>query len=247
MRTIEGTLGRRESIQVRCHEFGYDAFSDEELVEILLAAYSTLGDDGTEIAQRALKQFGSLAEVLEASSEELQEIEGIGPSNAFGIRIVQTAARKYLRGKIIKKNYLNSLSEALDYFVHSMKGKKSECFHALYLDSQNTIIHEALISTGTPNKVYVLPGKFIERALAKGATNIVIAHNHPSGDPQPSREDIYLTSQIYMAARYSDLWLRDHLIISSYSHYSFMEEGLIIKFENEYEKLNDRLYAKTGA
>ncbi len=233
--------GHRRRLREKFLEFGLDKFTDDEIVELLLTL-ATPRKDCKQAARDALNQFGGLSGVLEASIDDLQKINGIGPSNAFGVRLIQSIARKFLRERIIREDYLNSFSDALDYFMHTMRGERNECFHILYLNSQNAILHEERLTTGTASSVALHPRQVIEKALAHAAVSIVIAHNHPGGDPTPSKQDINLTRQLYVAGRFSDLWLRDHLIIATNDYFSFANDGLIKQFENEFDKLSKKMW-----
>ncbi|VAX24581.1 UPF0758 family protein [hydrothermal vent metagenome] len=232
--------GHRGRLRQKFLDFGLEKLTDDEIVELLLTL-ATPRKDCKLIARTALKQFGNLAGVLDAPVDDLQKVPGIGPTNAFGVRLIQSIARKFLREKIIREDYINSFSDVLDYFSHTLRGQRKESFHILFLNSQNAILHEERISTGSPTHVTFYPRQIIEKALNHGATNIVLAHNHPGGASEPSKNDIYITRQLYFAARLTELWVREHLIFAPNGYYSFLNEGLIEKFEKEYEKFHKNM------
>lgn len=232
--------GHRGRLRQKFLDFGLEKLTDDEIVELLLTL-ATPRKDCKMIAREALKRFGSLAGVLDASIDDLKKVGGIGPTNAFGVRLIQSIARKFLREKIIREDYMNSFSDVLDYFSHTLRREKKESFHILFLNSQNAILHEERLSTGSPTHVTFHPRQIIEKALSHGATSLVLAHNHPGGGPEPSKHDIYITRQLYFAARLTELWIREHLIISKDGYYSFLNKGRIEQFEKEYEKFHKNM------
>lgn len=236
-RTAEG---HRRRLREKFLRFGLDKFTDDEVVELLLTL-ATPRRDCKLTARRALERFGSFPAVLEASADELQKVEGIGPANVFGIRLIHSIARKFLRERILEENYVNSFDEVLDYFTHALRDQKREYFHVLFLNSQNAILHEESLSAGGPASVAVTPRELMEKALAHSATTLVLAHNHPGGSTRPSAEDAALTREMVFAAGFLDLRIREHIIISSTGHYSFMREGLIGQFEEEFERFYEKL------
>jgi len=237
-RKLEGHRGR---LREKFLEHGLDKFTDDEIVELLLTL-ATPRRDCKQTARDALKEFGGLAKTLEAPIEDLQKISGIGPTNALGVALVQQIARKFLREKIIKGDYVNSFSDALDYFNHAMKASGEEASHVLYLNSQNAILGEERFSSGLPGSVAVSPRRLVESAIKLSATSLVMAHNHPGGSAAPSREDIQATQNLYFSLRFLELSLRDHLIITPEAHYSFYQEGLMAKFEKDFKSLEKRIW-----
>jgi len=178
--------GHRKRLREKFLEFGLDKFTDDEIIELLLTL-ATPRKDCKQTARRALKQFGGFPAVLEASMEDLQNVEGIGPNNAFGIRLIHSIARKFLRDRMLRENHMNSFEEALDYFTHALRDQKHESFHVLYLNSQNAILGEEKLSVGSPAHVAMTSRQVVEKALGHGATTLVLAHNHPGGSARPRR------------------------------------------------------------
>jgi len=175
--------------------------------------------------------------VLEASPEELEEIKGIGPHNVFGIRLVQEASREFLKERMKDKPVLKSSQEVFDYLYHSMRGLKKEVFKVLLLNSQSQLIEAADLFKGTVNSSSVYPREVIEKAIRCNATSLIFVHNHPSGNPNPSRSDKELTRELLYAASTVGIKVLDHLIIGDNCHFSFAGEGLTRKYEDDYLNL----------
>lgn len=232
--------GHRKRLRDKFLTHGLDKFTDDEIVELLLTL-ATPRKDCKQPARETLKHFGSLAAVLDASVDELTRINGVGPTNAFGVRLVHAIARKFLRDKLIQENYIDSFDAVLDYFTHALRDQKKESFHVLFLNSQNSILHEERLSVGSPHHVILSPRQVMEKALFHSATTLVLAHNHPGGEATPSEEDMALTKELVFTARLLDLWVREHIIIASKGYYSFWQEGLIQKYESEFNVFHDRL------
>ncbi|MCX7912848.1 MAG: DNA repair protein RadC [Dehalococcoidales bacterium] len=224
--------GHRRRLREKFLRSGLSSFHDYEVVELLLSL-GTPRRDCKAPAKEAIKKFGTLRGVLEATPEELQEIKGIGPHNAFGIRLVQEVAREYLRSKILEQPFLHSSQEVFDYLYHAMRGLKKELFKVLYLNSQNQIIETADIAQGTVDSALVSPREVIEGAIRHKAAGLIFVHNHPSGNPEPSESDRELTRELVYAARLLHLRVLDHIIIGDNRYYSFAGEGLIERFDTE--------------
>ena len=225
--------GHRKRLRDRFIKSGIGGFHDYEIVELLL----TLGSprrDCKKQAKEALKKFKDLRGVLEAPLEELQQIKGIGPHNAFGIKLVQEVARKFLREKIIDKPVYKSSQEIFDYLYHSMRDLKKELFKVLYLNSQNQIIDTGDLFEGTITGSAISPRQVMESALKNDAVSLVFAHNHPSGNPEPSQNDKQITRDLVYAAAILQVKVLDHLIIGDNRYFSFAVEGLIEQYELDF-------------
>ena len=181
--------GHRKRLRDKFLERGLAGFSDYEVVELLL----TLGTprrDCKPTAKAALKLLGSLSGVLEASSAELARVKGIGPANQFGIRLVKAVADRYLETRITDKPAVRNSKDLFDYLYGTMRGLKKERFTLIFLDTKNKIIKVYPISEGTVSESTVHPREVVAAALEHHAAAVIFAHNHPSGDPSPSPEDI---------------------------------------------------------
>jgi DNA repair protein RadC len=166
--------------------------------------------------------------------EELQQIKGIGPHSAFGIKLMQDVAREYLKEQIIDKPVFQSSQEIFDYLYHSMRDLKKEVFKVIYLTSQNQIIDTSDLFGGTVNSAAVVPRQIVEQALAHNAAALIFAHNHPTGVCEPSKSDKDITRDLVFAAGTVQIKILDHLIIGNNRYYSFAGEGLISQYEMDF-------------
>ncbi len=225
--------GHRKRLRERYIESGLAGFADYEIVELLL----TLGSprrDCKQQAKEAVKKFKTLRGVLEAAPEELQQIEGIGAHNSFGISLVQEVAREYLKQCVIEKQVFSSSQEVFDYLYHSMRGLKKEIFKVIYLNSQNQVIEIEDLFQGTVDSSVVHIREVIESAIKHKAVSMIFVHNHPSGNPAPSQSDKDLTRDLIMAAGAVGLKVLDHIVIGDNKYYSFSGEGLTLRYEADF-------------
>lgn len=229
--------GHRQRLRDKFLATGLDGFTDAEVVELLLAL-GTPRSDCKEAARAALAQFGSLAAVLDAPGVELQRIKRIGAKNSFAIGFVQAVARRYLRQRLSGKEYLHSSRQVADYLVHALRDLKREAFVAIFLDAAHGIIDTEIVSQGTISANTVYPREVVRLALGKNAAALVVAHNHPSGQLQPSEQDLRLTRLLYLAGAVMDIQLLDHLIIGREREpFSFADHGLMARIREECRNL----------
>jgi len=228
--------GHRKRLREKFLKSGLSGFHDYEIVELLLSL-GTPRKDCKAAAKEAIKRFQTLRGVLEASPEELQQIDGIGEHSAFGIKLVQEVAREFLRAKILEKPFYKSSQEVFNYLYHAMRGLKKEVFKVMYLTSQNQIINTVDLSEGTVNSSAVSPREVIEGALKNNAAALIFVHNHPSGATDPSSNDKSLTRELVYAGRVMRMKVLDHIIIGDNRYYSFAGEGLIEEYETDFLKL----------
>jgi DNA repair protein RadC len=225
--------GHRKRLREKFLKSGLAGFHDYEIVELLLSL-GTPRRDCKAAAKEAIKRFQTLRGVLDASIEELQQIDGIGVHSAFGIKLAQEVAREYLHAKIIDKPFYKSSQEVFDYLYHSMRGLKKETFKVIYLNNQNQIINTVDLSRGTVNASAVSPREIIEGTIKNNATSLIFVHNHPSGNPEPSANDRSLTRELVFVGRVMRIKVLDHIIIGNDRYYSFAGEGLIEEYESDF-------------
>lgn len=229
--------GHRQRLRDKFLERGLDGFTDDEVVEMLLSI-GTPRKDCKETARTAMAHFGSLAAILDASPAELQHIKGIGTKNSFAIGFVQAVARRYLKQRLSGKDYLRSSREVADYLVHSLRDLKREVFVAIFLDASHGIIDSQIVAEGTIASNTIYPRELIKLALEKNAAALVIAHNHPSGNVEPSEADMHLTKQLFMACSYLTIRLLDHLVVGGEERpYSFADHGHMARIQEECSRL----------
>lgn len=226
--------GHRRRLREKFLDAGLSGFHDYEVIELLLTL-GTPRKDCKDAAKEALKKFKTLQGVFEASARELCEIRGIGPKNLFGIKLIRAVADRYLRKKIINKDPINSSRELFEYLVHALRDKNKEVFKALYLDAKNRIIAVETLFEGTLTSSAVYPREVVQAALENRAAAMIFAHNHPSGDLEPSREDVAITRKLVFACRMMGIAVHEHLIIGNSGYFSFADQGYIARMNHEFE------------
>jgi len=211
--------GHRDRLRARFREAGADALPDYELLELVLFR-SIPRQDVKPLAKALIARFGSFAEVLGASEARLRAVEGVGEATILDLRIVQAAGQRLARGSVMKRPVLSSWSAVLDYCRTAMAFEETEQFRILFLDKKNAVIADEVQQTGTVDHTPVYPREVVKRALELAATAIILVHNHPSGDPTPSRADVQMTKQIVDAAAPLGIVVHDHVIIGRDGHAS---------------------------
>ena len=224
--TTPSHIGHRQRLKQRLHTVGIDAFLDHEFLELLLT-YSIARKDTKPIAWALLKRFGSIAGVLDASPEALAEVPGIGPSTAQFLQLVRASLKRYTRARIPKRIEMKSPHDVLEYCKASLAGKQEEFVEVLFLSIRHTIISTRMVAAGSISQIYIQPRQIVAYAMAEKAAAIIIVHNHPSGDPQPSAPDISWTLQTKEAAWLFNIKVLDHLIIAKNGYYSFNANGYL--------------------
>ena len=219
-------LGHRERLRRRFRDAGADALPDYELLELILFR-AVPRRDTKPLAKAILAQFGTFAEALNAPEERLKEVPGLGEAAITEIKLVRAAALRLVRGEVLERQVLASWSQVLDYCRASMGFEAKEQFRILFLDKRNQIIADEVQQKGTVDHTPVYVREVVKRALELSATAIVLVHNHPSGDPTPSRADIEMTKQIVSSAKNLGIVVHDHIIVGKQGHASFRGLGLI--------------------
>lgn len=218
--------GHRERLRKRFLEGGADALPDYELLELLLCL-AIPRRDVKPLAKLLLKKFGSYAEVISAPDDQLQEISGVGDSVLSALKLAQASAVRLAQGKVRGRPILKSWNALLDYLMMSMDFAREEQFRLLYLDKKNSLIADEVQQTGTVDHTSVYPREVMRRCLALGATAIILVHNHPSGDPKPSKGDIAMTKELVKVAEPLGVIVHDHIIIAGGRHISFKSHGYL--------------------
>ncbi|MCL2789373.1 MAG: DNA repair protein RadC [Desulfobulbus sp.] len=232
--------GHRQRLRDKFLAQGIDAFTDSEIVELLLT-FGTPRSDCKEAARSALVRFATLPAVLDAAPAELQQIKGIGPKNIFALRFIQGVARRYLRQRIVGKHYVRSSREVADYLIHSMRGLQHEVLTVIFLDASHAIIDSAVVAEGTVTTNTVYPRELVKAALARNASALILAHNHPSGTLSPSSQDEELTRTLHLICSLMHIRLLDHLIIGSgETVYSFADQGIMARIREDCRLLLER-------
>jgi len=221
-----GNSGHRQRLRARFRTGGVLAVADYELLELLLYA-AIPRRDVKPLAKALIARFGSYAEVISAPVEQLREISGIGDTVITTLKLVEASAQKLAQGKIMDKPVLSNWQALIDYCQIQMAYQKREQFRILFLDRKNRLIADEKQQEGTIDHTPVYPREVIKRALELHATAIILVHNHPSGDPTPSRDDVEMTKNIEQAGQQLGVMLHDHLIISKSGQTSLKTLGLI--------------------
>ncbi len=216
----------RQRLRQRFRDGGADAVPDYELLEMVLYRAIRRGDT-KPLAKALLGKFGDLNHVLAAPSARLKEVEGVGDQIVFELKLMEAVGHRMARARVLKKPILSSWDALLEYCQSAMAHRDIEQFRVLYLDRKNVLIADEAQAEGTVDHVPVYPREIVKRALELNASALILVHNHPSGDPTPSRSDIDMTFQIQKAADLLGIVLHDHLVIGKAREVSFRSEGYL--------------------
>lgn len=212
--------GHRERLRDRFTKGGADAMPDYELLELVLFR-AIPRRDTKDLAKRMLARFGSFAEVINAPGERLREIDGVGASVVTELKLIRAAAMRLLKAEIVERPALSSWSQVLAYLSAAQAYERRELFRILFLDKKNKLIADEVQGHGTVDHTPVYVREVVKRALELSASAIILVHNHPSGDPTPSRADIDMTKLIVETARPLGITVHDHVIVGREGHASF--------------------------
>jgi DNA repair protein RadC len=224
-RNISRTLSRRDRLRQFLILAGAENLLDHELVEVMLFTNNPRAD-AESLAEELLDRFGSLAEVLSAEPEALAAA-GLSMSAIAGVRLVRELALRFMRAELHSRPLVASRDTLIDYCSAQIAHSKVEEFHILFLDRKNALIKHERQQRGTVDHTPVYTREVVKRALELGASALILVHNHPSGDPTPSKADIAVTKDIVKAAAPLGLTVHDHLIIGRGQHSSLRDLGLI--------------------
>lgn len=216
----------RKRLRTRFLQGGSDAIPDYELLELVLFR-AIPRQDVKPLARQLLDRFHDFNGVLTASPAQLREIKGVGDAVVLELKIVEAAAQRLARSRVMQRHVISSWSAIVDYCHTVMAHRDTEQFRILFLDTKNTLIADEAQAKGTIDHVPVYPREVVRRALELNAASLILVHNHPSGDPTPSTADIEMTAKIANAAFALDIQVHDHLIIGKSRELSFRAEGLL--------------------
>ncbi|MDH5797518.1 MAG: DNA repair protein RadC [Paracoccaceae bacterium] len=216
----------RQRLRERFLEGGAAAVPDYELLELVLFR-AIPRKDVKPLARQLLETFGNFNGVISAPSTRLREVKGTGEAVILELKIVEAAAQRLARSRVIKRPVLSSWQSLIDYCHASMAHRETEQFRVLYLDRKNILIADEEQAQGTVDHVPVYPREVVKRALELNASALILVHNHPSGDPTPSTADIEMTARVAEAAQVLGVTLHDHLIIGKASEVSFRSAGYL--------------------
>lgn len=218
--------GHRNRLRERFFAGGAEALHDYEILELVLFA-ALPRRDVKPVAKELIDKFGSFANVLAAPADRLREVKWIGDSAVQHLKIVQAAAIHLAKREAMTKPVLGSFKALLDYCMAAMAREDREQFRILFLDRKNMLIADEVQNKGTIDHTPAYPREVIRRALELSAVSIILVHNHPSGDPTPSRNDVELTKEIVAAAKTLGIAVHDHLIVAKQYHASLKGLGLM--------------------
>jgi DNA repair protein RadC len=218
--------GHRQRLKERFVAGGPEALPDYELLELVL--FNAIPRRDTKpVAKRLIERFGSFAEVVNAPPERLKEVKGVGDAAIMQLKLVRAGALRLMQGGIMQRPVLASWTAVLDYCRAAMGFEAREQFRILFLDKKNRLIADEVQQEGTVDHTPVYVREIVKRSLELSASAIILVHNHPSGDPTPSRADIDMTKQIVDAARPLGVTIHDHIIVGKQGHASFKGLKLI--------------------
>ncbi len=218
--------GHRERMRARLLTAGPDSVADHELLEMVLFL-ALPRRDTKPVARALLDRFGSFAGAIAAPVQELRGVDGIGDAGAAAIKTVQAAALRLVRAEVMDRPVLNNWERLMAYLTAALSRERVEQFRVLFLDSKNRLIADEAQGRGTLNHTPVYPREVMRRALELHAAAVILVHNHPSGDPTPSREDIDMTRLVMEAASALSVVVHDHVIVAGGRWVSLRSQGLM--------------------
>lgn len=205
---------------------GPDALADYELLEMLLF-YAMPKGDTKPLAKALINRFGSFAAVLTAPQKELFAVHGLAEFGIAALKLVQASALRLIKAELAERPILNNWERLMEYLNAVLGRERIEQFRVLFLDSKNRLLSDEVLGRGTVNHTPVYPREVLKRALELNAGAIVLVHNHPSGDPSPSEDDIIVTGEIKAATRILQITLHDHVIVANGRWFSLRQNGML--------------------
>jgi DNA repair protein RadC len=235
-KTADKGRGHRKRLRERFLKNGLQGFHDYEVIELLLSL-NTPRKDCKQSAKLLLKRFRTFQGVLEADHEHLCEVHGVGPVNSFGIRLIKEVADRYLEKRILSRNVVKNPHDLEAYLRQIMGHKTKEVFAGIFLDARNRVLANEILSEGTLTTSSVYPREVIISALKHNAAAVIFAHNHPSGDVEPSQSDIDITKKLFFALKYVGIILHEHMIVGAAATFSFAAHGFISEFDRKFNEM----------
>ncbi|MEM7571087.1 MAG: DNA repair protein RadC [Pseudomonadota bacterium] len=218
--------GHRARLREKLLYRGENALADYELLELILSI-AIPRRDVKPLAKALLAKFETLAGVMNAELKQLQSVKGMGETSVAVLKVMQAASVRITRDQVLNRPVLSGWTAVLDYLKASTAYREREVFRVLFLDQKNVLIADEIINEGTINQAPIYPREIMRRALDLGSTAIILCHNHPSGDPTPSRQDIAITREIIDVGRKLNVAVHDHVIVGKHGHESLKSMGLI--------------------
>lgn len=218
--------GHRERLRSRLLEGGPDALLDHELIEYLLAL-AIPRRDTKPLAKQLIAEFGGIGGLLTADSEALKRVSGMGETSIAALKIAQAAALRLIKSEVARQPVLAGWQALLDYLRADMAHMTVERVRVLHLNSRNMLIRDENMGDGSIDQAAIYVREVIRRALDLGSASLILVHNHPSGDPSPSQQDIQVTRNIIEAGKRLGIGVHDHIVIGREGHSSMRAMGLI--------------------
>jgi DNA repair protein RadC len=222
--------GHRDHLRQRFLKSGFCGFADHEVVELILTLCIPRRDV-KEQAKELLRKFGNIGGIFDAELSELREVDSIGEVTAVAIKIIKASTDLYLKSNIEDRQIFDNSRDLIKFWKNRMRGLRVEVFEVAYLDADLRLLKDGIeeVSRGSANSVHVNPRRILESALRRNSSYIILAHNHPCGDANPSDVDECITRKIKAAAELLGITLLDHIIISKIDEFSFHDHGLVFR------------------
>ena len=219
-------IGHRKRLRERFRRSGGSGISEHELLELILFR-AVPRREVKPIAKQLLARFGSFPAVIAAERAQIKSLPDIGDRIVDELHLINAAVIHAMRQKIIDKPLLAHWQDLFDYCQQHIGYRAVECLHVLFLDTKHRLIDDALLNKGTVDRNVAYPREIVRQALALGAVSVVLVHNHPSGDPEPSQEDILLTKELAATLKAVEMRLHDHIIVARGRVASFQKLNLL--------------------
>lgn len=227
--------GHRSRLRERFLKNGLEGFHDYEVIELLLSL-NTPRKDCKQSAKALLKRFHTLHGVMEADLETLCEVDGVGPLNSLGIRLIKEVADRYQEYRIHEKDVVKNPEDLIDYLNQVIGHKHREVFIAVFLDAKNQVLTSKILFEGTLTTSSVYPREVVISALHHNAAAVIFAHNHPSGSVEPSESDLHVTRKLCYALYSVGIVVHEHMIVGHHNTFSFAAKGLIQSYIQNFKE-----------